>query len=60
MNKLNHVAFIMDGNGRWGAKNGKGRKFGHIKGVEVVKNIIKSSLKLNIPILSFYVFSSEN
>ena len=60
MNKLNHVAFIMDGNGRWGAKNGKGRKFGHVKGVEVVKNIIKSSLKLNIPILSFYVFSSEN
>ena len=60
MNKLNHVAFIMDGNGRWGTKNGKGRKFGHVKGVEVVKNIIKSSLKLNIPILSFYVFSSEN
>ena len=60
MNKLNHVAFIMDGNGRWGKKNGKGRKFGHVKGVEVVKNIIKSALKLNIPILSFYVFSSEN
>jgi len=60
MNKLNHVAFIMDGNGRWGTRNGKGRQFGHIKGVEVVKNIIKSALKLNIPILSFYVFSSEN
>ncbi len=60
MNKLNHVAFIMDGNGRWGKKNGKGRKFGHAKGVEVVKKIIKSSLKLEIPILSFYVFSSEN
>ena len=60
MNKLNHVAFIMDGNGRWGEKKGKGRNYGHFKGVEVVKKIVKSSLKLNIPILTFYVFSSEN
>ena len=60
MNKLNHVAFIMDGNGRWGEKKGKGRNFGHYKGVDVVKKIVKSSLKLNIPILTFYVFSSEN
>ena len=60
MNKLNHVAFIMDGNGRWGEKKGKGRNFGHLKGVEVVKKIVKISLKLKIPILTFYVFSSEN
>ena len=60
MNKLNHVAFIMDGNGRWGRKMGKGRNFGHLKGVETVKNIVKSSIKLNIPIITFYVFSSEN
>ncbi len=60
MNKLNHVAFIMDGNGRWGEKKSKGRNYGHFKGVEVVKKIVKSSLKLNIPILTFYVFSSEN
>ena len=60
MNKLNHVAFIMDGNGRWGKKKGKGRNFGHLKGVETVKKIVKSSIKLNIPIVTFYVFSSEN
>ena len=60
MNKLNHVAFIMDGNGRWGIKNKKNRNFGHLKGVETVKKIVKSSIKLNIPIVSFYVFSSEN
>ena len=60
MNNLNHIAFIMDGNGRWGEKKGKGRNFGHLKGVETVKKIVKESIKLNIPILTFYVFSSEN
>ena len=60
MNKLNHIAFIMDGNGRWGIKNRKGRNYGHLKGVETVKKIVKSSIKLKIPILTFYVFSSEN
>ena len=60
MNKLNHIAFIMDGNGRWGKKNNKGRNYGHLKGVETVKKIVKSSIKLKIPILTFYVFSSEN
>jgi len=60
MNKLNHIAFIMDGNGRWGKKKGKGRNFGHLKGVETVKKIVKGVIKLNIPIITFYVFSSEN
>ena len=60
MNKLNHVAFIMDGNGRWGKKKNKGRNFGHLKGVEVVKKIVKSSIKFKIPIVSFFVFSTEN
>ena len=60
MNRLNHVAFIMDGNGRWGKKKNKGRNFGHYKGVETVKKIVKTSIKLNIPIVTFYVFSSEN
>ena len=60
MNQLNHVAFIMDGNGRWGRKKGKGRNFGHLKGVETVKKIVKSSISLKIPIITFYVFSSEN
>ncbi len=60
MNKLNHIAFIMDGNGRWGKKKNRGRNFGHLKGVETVKKIVKSSIKLEIPIITFYVFSSEN
>ena len=60
MNNLTHVAFIMDGNGRWGKKRGKGRNFGHLKGVETVKKIVKSSIKLKIPYVTFYVFSSEN
>jgi undecaprenyl diphosphate synthase len=60
MNKLNHIAFVMDGNGRWGKKKGKGRNFGHLKGVETVKKIVKASIRLNIPIVTFYVFSSEN
>ena len=60
MNDLNHIAFIMDGNGRWGKNKNKGRKYGHLKGVQTIKKIISGSLKLNIPIVSFYVFSTEN
>ena len=60
MNKLNHIAFIMDGNGRWGKKRNKGRNFGHLEGIKTVKKIVKSSIKLDIPIITFYVFSSEN
>mgnify|MGYP001408947401 CR=1 FL=1 len=60
MNKLNHIAFIMDGNGRWGRKKGKGRNFGHLKGVETVKKIVRASIEFKIPIITFYVFSSEN
>ena len=60
MNKLNHVAFIMDGNGRWGKKRNKGRNYGHIKGVKTVKKIVEHSIKLNVPIVTFYVFSTEN
>ena len=60
MNKLNHIAFIMDGNGRWGEKKNKGRNYGHLKGVDTVKKIVESSIKLKIPIVTFYVFSSEN
>ena len=60
MNTLNHIAFIMDGNGRWGKKKGKSRNFGHLKGVETVKKIVKASIRFKIPIITFYVFSSEN
>ena len=60
MNKLNHVAFIMDGNGRWGKKRNKSRNFGHSNGVKTVKKVVEYSIKLNIPIVTFYVFSTEN
>ena len=60
MNKLSHIAFIMDGNGRWGKRKNKGRNFGHLKGVETVKKIVKSSIELKVPVVTFYVFSSEN
>ena len=59
MNELNHIAFIMDGNGRWENKE-RNRNFGHLKGVDTIKKIIRGSIKLNIPIVSFYVFSTEN
>ncbi len=60
MNKLNHIAFIMDGNGRWGKRKKKSRNFGHFKGVETVKKVVKNCIKLKVPVLTFYVFSSEN
>ena len=60
MNKLNHIAFIMDGNGRWGKKRGKGRNYGHLRGLETVKKVVKDSIKLKIPIITFFVFSTEN
>ena len=60
MNNLNHVAFIMDGNGRWGLKKKRGRNYGHLKGVETVKKVVTCAIKFKIPIVTFYVFSSEN
>ncbi len=50
----------MDGNGRWGKKRGKSRKFGHANGVKTIEKIVKYSIKLKIPILTFYTFSTEN
>ena len=59
MNKLNHVAFIMDGNGRWGKKRNKGRNFGHLNGVKTVKKIVQSSIKLKVYLLySIYLLGS--
>ncbi len=60
MNKLNHVAFIMDGNGRWGNKKNKNRNSGHFAGVKTVKKIVEASIKFKIPVVTFYVFSTEN
>ena len=60
MNKLNHVAIIMDGNGRWGLKRKKSRNFGHLQGIKSVETVIKSSLIKKIPYLTLYTFSTEN
>jgi len=60
MNKLNHIAFIMDGNGRWGLKKKKNRNFGHLEGVKTVQKIVEASIIFKVPIISFYVFSTEN
>ena len=60
MNKINHIAIIMDGNGRWGKKKGKTRNFGHLNGIKVIENIVKESIKIKVPILTFYTFSTEN
>ena len=55
-----HIAIIMDGNGRWATKKGLPRSFGHNKGVSVLKEIIKSSKKLGCKVLTVYAFSTEN
>ena len=60
MNKLDHVAIIMDGNGRWGLKKKKTRNYGHLKGLKSVEEVIKASIKNNISFLTLYTFSTEN
>ncbi len=60
MNKLNHVAIIMDGNGRWGLKKKGSRNYGHLKGIKTVEDVIKSSLIQKIPYLTLFTFSTEN
>jgi len=60
MNELNHVAIIMDGNGRWGLKKRRSRNYGHLKGLKTVETIIKSSITQKIPYLTLYTFSTEN
>jgi undecaprenyl diphosphate synthase len=60
MNPLNHVAIIMDGNGRWGLKNKKTRNEGHKAGLLAVEKIIESTIENNIKFLTLYAFSTEN
>ena len=60
MNPINHVAIIMDGNGRWGLKNKNSRNAGHKAGIKTVEKIIKSSLERKIRFLTLYAFSTEN
>ena len=60
MNPLNHVAIIMDGNGRWGLKNNNSRNAGHKAGLKTVEKIIKETIKNKIKFLTLYAFSTEN
>ena len=60
MNPLNHVAIIMDGNGRWGLKNKNSRNEGHKAGLNSVEKIIKETIKQKIKFLTLYTFSTEN
>lgn len=55
-----HVAVIMDGNGRWARARGKPRVFGHRAGVETVRALVDTSARLNIKALTLYAFSTEN
>ncbi len=60
MNPLNHVAIIMDGNGRWGIIHKKSRNAGHKAGLKIVEKIIKETIKNKIKFLTLYAFSTEN
>lgn len=55
-----HIAIIMDGNGRWAKKRGLPKVMGHKQGVESVKNITKACIKFGVKYLTIYAFSTEN
>ena len=56
----NHIAIIMDGNGRWAKSRGKNRLFGHRNGVKAVKKTVEESTRLGVKYLTLYAFSTEN
>ena len=60
MNRMKHVAIIMDGNGRWGIKNKKSRNLGHKQGLKTVEMVIEETIKNKIRFLTLYAFSTEN
>jgi len=60
MNPLNHVAIIMDGNGRWGLKRNKSRNFGHKQGLKSIEDIINIATQKKIKFLTLFVFSIDN
>jgi undecaprenyl diphosphate synthase len=60
MNEINHVAIIMDGNGRWGLKKFNSRRLGHKQGIKTIEKIIEITLKKKIKDLTLYTFSTEN
>lgn len=55
-----HVAFIMDGNGRWATHQGQERTLGHRAGVQTVKSLVTAFVDLGIPVMTVYAFSTEN
>ncbi|MBE2247031.1 MAG: isoprenyl transferase [Candidatus Competibacteraceae bacterium] len=55
-----HIAIIMDGNGRWAKKQGQIRTFGHQVGVKAVKDVVEGAAELGISFLTLYTFSTEN
>ena len=57
---INHLAIIMDGNGRWASQKNQQRVFGHEKGAQTAKKIINDCVKRGIPYLTLYTFSKEN
>ncbi len=60
MNPINHVAIIMDGNGRWGLKYKNSRNAGHKAGLNTVEKIIKETIRNKVKYLTLYAFSTEN
>ena len=60
MSQLDHLAIIMDGNGRWAKQRGHNRVWGHLRGARVAKNTIKFCVQNNIKTLSLFAFSTEN
>jgi len=60
MESLNHIAIIMDGNGRWASERGMPRAKGHQEGVKVSKKIIEYCTDIKLPFVTLYVFSTEN
>lgn len=59
-NNPKHIAFIMDGNGRWAKEKGLGRTAGHRQGIQRVKEIIRASAGLGLEVVTFFAFSTEN
>ena len=55
-----HIAIIMDGNGRWAEEKGQDRLYGHFHGVESVRDIVEGAAELGIGYLTLYAFSTEN
>lgn len=60
MKDLKHIAFIMDGNGRWAKQRLMPRKYGHSEGVKAMKRVIEAADEYGIEAVSFYAFSTEN